>query len=303
MVRPANFGFNPETAASNAFQKNEEGHSRLDIIEKSKEEFDQFVLKLRSYGVDVQVIDDTELPIKTDAVFPNNWITTHRDGKIITYPMLSDNRRLERREDIVEALTLKYQFQDRIALEKYEAENKILEGTGSLILDRINKLAYACFSPRTNSQVLGAFCEQMGYEPVLFRSVDGLGQPIYHTNVMMALGENFVVICLATIKDKKEKQFLLDRFKASGKQIIEITLIQMMAFAGNMLQVKSKTTGKPYLVMSQQAYESLTKAQIDSIQSHTDILYSPLDTIETYGGGSARCMMAEIFVPENIEHS
>ncbi len=297
MIRPARFGFNPETAESNAFQQDKDELTKEEISRRAVAEFDAFVEKLRSVGIEVIVVEDTEVPVKTDAVFPNNWITTHTDGTIITYPMLSAVRRLERRQDIVEQLQKTYSFREHFQLEQFEEEDRMLEGTGSLILDRDHKIAYACHSPRTDEKVLEAFCDKMGYEVIVFDAVDGLGQPIYHTNVMMALGEDFVVICMATIRDKREREKLLAKFEETGKAIIEITLIQLMTFAGNMLQVRSKTTGKPYLVMSKQAYDSLTEKQIAEIKKYTEILYSPLKIIETYGGGSARCMMAEVFVP------
>lgn len=297
MIRPKNFGFNPETAASNAFQQNE---SELNINQVSTlaiKEFNELVKKLEQEGIKVYVIEDTKSPIKTDAVFPNNWLTTHEDGSIITYPMLSDNRRLERREDIVNALRLKFDFTSHVKLEEYEKEGKILEGTGSMVLDRKHRIVYACLSSRTNGKVLDEFCDKMGYDKIFFRAVDGLGQPIYHTNVMMALGQHFVVICLGTIKDKKERASLLESFAKTNKEVIEINLFQMMAFAGNMLQVKSAKTGRPYLVMSERAFESLTSGQIASLEKYNKLVHSPLEVIETFGGGSARCMMAEIFYP------
>lgn len=297
MVRPANFGFNPETASSNAFQIDRAENTISAIKEAAKKEFNNFVSKLKSAGIIVHVIDDTANPLKTDAVFPNNWLTTHSNGTLITYPMLSQNRRLERRADIINALQLKYGYTNHITLESFEEEQKYLEGTGSMVLDRANQIAYACMSPRTNLQVLDRFCSQMGYEKIIFRAVDGLGTPIYHTNVMMAMGEDFVIICLSTLKDQQERNKLLQKFEATHKAVIEINLIQMMAFAGNMMQVKSAITGKKYLVMSQQAFRSLKPEQIAKIESHTQILYSPLEIIETYGGGSARCMMAEVFPP------
>lgn len=297
MVRPANFGFNEETADSNAFQQNDTSLSALEIKRKATREFDDFVYLLRQAGVNVIVMEDTYEPVKTDAVFPNNWVTFHSDGTIITYPMYAEVRRLERREDIIGKLTHQFNFDKRIRLEEAEARHKFLEGTGSMILDRVYKIAYACVSPRTDVEMLDEFCKQMGYEKVAFTALDGDGKEIYHTNVMMALGETFVVICLETVKNKAERESLLKKFEQTNKAVVEITLNQMMSFAGNMLQVQNKS-GEPILVMSEQAFQSLDKDQVRKLNQHTNLLYSPIDTIEKYGGGSARCMMAEIFAPK-----
>jgi len=294
MIRPANFGFNPETVSNNAFQLNDESLSSAEIIAKAIEEFDAFVEKLRSVGIEVIVVEDTKEPLKTDAVFPNNWITFHEDGLIVTYPMFSPNRRLERRQDIVDQLTAKFDYKNHIRLEKWEADEQFLEGTGSLILDRPNRILYACISERTHPSLLDEYCEFMGFQKVLFRSVDKDNFPIYHTNVMMALGDQFVVICMESIPDETEQAILKQFFRRTHKAIIPITLDQVYAFAGNMLQVKNKQ-GDTYLVMSSQAYHSLTDAQIIQIQQYTSVLHSDITTIETYGGGSARCMLAEVF--------
>lgn len=294
MVRPANFGFNPETAGNNAFQINDEQLSRQEIITKAIKEFDALVEKLIAVGIEVLVIEDSKKTYKTDAVFPNNWISLHENGVIITYSMFSPNRRLERRQDIVDQLSEKFGYKNHIRLEKWEAEEQFLEGTGSLILDRQNRMVYACISERTHPNLLDEYCTLMDYQKVLFRSVDREGFPIYHTNVMMALGEDFVVICLESIPDETEQAILKQYFRRTNKAIIPITLDQVYAFAGNMLQVKNKL-GNTYLVMSSQAYRSLTDTQIIQIQQYTSILHSDITTIETYGGGSARCMIAEVF--------
>ena len=295
MVRPANFGFNTETAESNAFQVNDTQLNSTQIKALAVKEFDEFVNRLRKVGIHVIVVEDSHEPAKTDAVFPNNWISFHEDGTIITYPMLSEVRRLERRPQIINQVGETHQINRQIAYEEYENQARFLEGTGSLILDRPNKIAYACRSERTNKMVLEQFCEEMGYTAVLFDAVDGMQMPIYHTNVMMAVGKDFVVICMGSIPSPTDRTQLLNTFSMTGKTVIEITLVQMMHFAGNMLQVQGKE--KDYLVMSEQAYQSLNEPQIEQIKSHTNILYSPLKTIETYGGGSARCMMAEVFLP------
>jgi hypothetical protein len=297
MVRPANFGFNPETAGSNAFQTRDEKANALAVAQMAQSEFDQFVAGLRREGVLVWVEDDTALPVKPDAIFPNNWLTMHEEGRVVTYPMLSAMRRLERRKDIVNRLGEKFGMEEWVHLEHFEASNQILEGTGSLVLDRTHRIAYACLSPRTDEALLDSFCEKLGYEKMAFRAVDGHGQAIYHTNVLMAMGESFVVICLDAIRDAGEKTSLLKKFELTKKEVIEISLQQMGAYAGNMLQVR-RVRGRRLLVMSEQAFKSLTNNQLELIGRHTDIFHSPIATIEKYGGGSARCMMAEIFLPE-----
>lgn len=297
MVRPAHFGYNPETATNNAFQSLNPDLTATEVQEKARVEFDTFVGRLRAAGVQVHVAEDTHSPVKPDAVFPNNWVTFHEDGTVVTYPMNAPTRRMERREEVLEELGKDFQVSARIHFEQSESTGRFLEGTGSLILDRPNRLAYACLSPRTDERLLDEFCARMGYGKVVFTAVDGDGKAVYHTNVMMALGVDFVVICLDAVPEPSEKQLLLDKFEATGKHVITITLEQMMAFAGNMMQVEGKE-GVPYLVMSEQAFQSLNAQQIETIERHTKVLHSPLYTIEQHGGGSARCMMAEIFLEE-----
>ncbi len=297
MVRPARFGYNPETAANNTFQVFDDTMTPEEIAVTAREEFDALVAVLREAGVQVWVVEDTPRPPKPDAVFPNNWVTFHNDGTVITYPMFAPQRRLERREDIITYLSAHFRVTRRIKLERYEAKGRFLEGTGSMVLDRQHRIAYACSSPRTDEFLLDEFCRLMGYEKEYFRAVDARGQDIYHTNVMMAMGEAFVLICLEAIADDYSANRLIERFYATNKEIVEISYRQMMSFAGNMLQVQNDR-GERLLVMSDQAYLSLTQAQIDRLEKHCRLLHSPIDTIETYGGGSARCMMAEIFLPE-----
>lgn len=294
MVRPANFGFNAETADSNAFQSKDKSLTRNEIKNRAQLEFDNFVEKLRSRRIHVLVAEDAKKPVKTDAVFPNNWVTMHADGTMLLYPMFSPNRRLERDEKIVQLIEDQYFINKKIHLEHYEGVEKYLEGTGSMILDRVNEIAYACLSPRTDLTLLDEFCDLMDYKRVVFNAVDGKNQDIYHTNVMMALGETFVVICMDTIKDEGQRMNLIKHFESTNKEIIEISLKQMLKFAGNMLQIRNDFL-ETFLVMSEQAYYSLDTAQVHHIQRHTQILFSDIKTIETYGGGSARCMMAEIF--------
>ncbi|GJM32671.1 MAG: hypothetical protein DHS20C18_16720 [Saprospiraceae bacterium] len=298
MVRPANFGYNVETAENNAFQVNDTSIPPEKISELAKDEFDQFVEKLNANGIEVIIIEDSADPVKMDAIFPNNWISFHDNGQIITYPMFSPIRRQERRPEVVEMMVDQFHFSDIINLEKkYESSDRFLEGTGSMILDRENQLVYACLSVRTHPDLVRDFCHQINYEPILFHSVDQQAQEIYHTNVMMSVGDNFAVICLEAIPDREERAFVVEKLEQTGKEIIEISMHQMASFAGNMLQVRNKT-GKTFLVMSEQAYHSLTPEQVKIIEQKTNILYSPLKVIETYGGGSARCMMAEVFRPE-----
>jgi hypothetical protein len=298
MVRPAHFGYNEQTAESNAFQTRDAKKTAAEIEAAARAEFDEFVRRLREAGVTVHVAEDSVEPVKTDAVFPNNWVTFHADGTVVTYPMLSENRRQERDEKILEQLESFFVVNQRLHLETYELEQLFLEGTGSMILDREHRIAYACVSPRTDPQLLDLFCQKMGYTSLLFRAVDQDGVDIYHTNVMMALGETFVVICMESIPDAGEREQLLGSFAETGKEVIDLSFDQMMSFAGNMLQVRNNR-GEGVLVMSEQAYRSLRPEQVSRLEKHTLILHSPIDIIETYGGGSARCMMAEIFLPEN----
>ena len=297
MIRPANFGFNPETAESNAFQNSKTNLSKKAIAEIAVNEFDEFVKKLRRAGVQVHVFEDTPTPAKPDSVFPNNWVSFHQNAAIITYPMLSNLRRLERRNDILESFSEQFEVSQIVRLQHFESQNQILEGTGSIVLDRFHKIAYACLSPRTDEGLLDLFCSKTGYKKMAFTSVDQSGQQIYHTNVMMAMGIDFVVICLDSVRDKKERKAIEDSFAETGKFIFEITFAQMNAFAGNMLQILGRNN-EPLLVMSTQAFESLTKEQIRQLESRTKLLHSGINTIEQFGGGSARCMMAEVFLPE-----
>jgi hypothetical protein len=298
MVRPANFAFNEETAANNAFQSRDTDLSPQEISQKAQSEFDTFVEKLKAAGVDVIVARDTARPIKPDAVFPNNWVTFHQEGFVVTYPMFAPTRRKERRRQIIDTvLRTGFRSDRRVNLEFNEKLNRFLEGTGSIIFDHQHRLAYACLSPRTEAGLLNELCAELGYKAVVFHSVDAQGQDIYHTNVMMALGETFVVICMDTVRDAGEREMLEAIFKKTQKEIISITLDQMNAFAGNMLQVRNKQ-GQTILVMSEQAYKTLTPVQVQQIEQHTRVLHSPIYTIEKYGGGSARCMMAEVFLPE-----
>lgn len=295
MVRPAHFGYNTQTAVNNTFQTSDDGEDPKQIAEKAIQEFDNLVRKLRDQEIEVMICQDSEAPKKADAVFPNNWISTHQDGVVITYPMFAEIRRAERRDEIVDELTENYKMKKRYSFEYYESEDKYLEGTGSMVLDRKNKIVYASLSVRTDPKVLEKFAILKNYRKVVFHSTAD-GQPIYHTNVMMAMGTTFVIICMACISDETEQKALRASFAATNKHIIEISIDQMNSFAGNMLQLGSED-GNHHLVMSEQAFKSLEPEQVKEIQSHSEILYAPIETIEKYGGGSVRCMIAENFLP------
>lgn len=300
MIRPVNFRMNEETAVNNYFQKSIEEENEAITI-KAQKEFDTFVSKLRKVGVEVIVVDDIKENDTPDSIFPNNWVSFHENGNIGLYPMFAENRRRERREDILASLEEKgFTINNILDYTAAEEENIFLEGTGSLLLDRANEKAYCALSERANEDLFIEFCEDFEYMPVVFtanQTVNGERKAIYHTNVMMCLAENFAVICLDTIDDKKERKKLIASLKEDGKEIISITEAQMHNFAGNMLQVKG-AFDKKYLVMSASAHNSLNAKQVDAIEKHCEILSSDLETIETLGGGSARCMMAEVFLPK-----
>ena len=297
MIRPVNFGFNQETAESNAFQNAEFGKQNKDKSQQiALGEFDEMVSQLRKSGVNVIVVDDTIQPYTPDSIFPNNWVSFHGNGSVITYPMQAENRRLERREDLIQQLSETFYINRRIDLSGFEADNKFLEGTGSMVLDRKFKIAYACLSPRTDDEVLKEFSSQMNYEIVTFNAVDESGKQIYHTNVVMCIGDMFAVICLEAIPDLDEKLLVRNSLEQSGKRVVEISLEQMNQFAGNMLEIKSQK-GQKMLVMSSSAYHSLTQKQIIILNEYCTIYHFDLSMIEGNGGGSARCMMAEIHLP------
>lgn len=297
MVRPASFQFNSETAVSNTFQKKPEVLSPAQINRKALEEFDNYVARLRANQIKVLVIEDTPAPPKPDAIFPNNWISMHRSGLICLYPMCTPNRRREIRKDILKTLKQYFIVKDIKDISGYSKDNLFLEGTGSIIFDKINKVAYACLSPRTDADLFNVHCHTLGYEPVSFSSYDRNGTLVYHTNVMLTIGDGFAVICLKSIKNLSERKFVKEKLKNTGHEVIDISFEQMNAFAGNMLQVEN-TAGKPFLVLSETAFNSLTHQQISKIEKYTSLLPVAIPTIETIGGGSARCMIAEIFLNE-----
>jgi hypothetical protein len=299
MIRPAQFRMNEQTAVNNYFQASA-GLSPEEVVKKSQEEFDAYVSVLREKGVQVTVVQDTEDPDTPDALFPNNWVSFHQDATVALYPMFAENRRLERREAVLEILEEDGFIIDQV-MDYTAAEDSgiFLEGTGSLILDRVHKKAYCALSSRADEELFIEFCEDFEYTPVIFtanQTVDGSRLPIYHTNVLMCLAETFAVICLDSIDDKKERKAVVNHLREDGKEIIAISEAQMHRFAGNMLQVLGSNQ-TPYLVMSSTAYKSLTPDQLSKIEQHCEIIHADLSTIETCGGGSARCMMAEVFLP------
>lgn len=300
MIRPVCFRYNEQTAKNNYYQQVLDNLTSDQIQRNALNEFDTFVKKIRSVGVEVIVIEDSKMPDTPDSIFPNNWVSFHADGTVGLYPMYAKNRRDERREDIFDALVDEYYFhiEEVKDFTEFENHNKFLEGTGSMVLDRENKICYAAISIRTDEIAVMQFCDEFGYQSVCFtanQDVDGKRMPIYHTNVMMCVSDKFAVICLDAIDDAAERKHVIETLIETRKEIIAITKAQKHRFAGNMLQVMGE---KPYLVMSNSAFSSLTVQQKAAIEKHCPILHSSLDTIEACGGGSARCMMAEVFLPK-----
>ena len=296
MIRPVSFGFNEQTAESNAFQNRDANQQT--VQDKALAEFDHFVKTLEHAGVQVTVVNDTPQPHTPDSIFPNNWVSFHDDGTIFLYPMQAENRRLERREDIITDLEDKFKVGHVIDLSRFEADNRFLEGTGSMVLDRENKIAYACLSPRTDKQVLDLFCDQAGYKAISFDAADEHGKAIYHTNVLMCVGSKFAVICADSIPNPHERIVVLESLKSNQKEVITITFDQMNHFAGNMLEVKNKI-GETLIVMSKNAFNALDSEQKTTLEKYGKLVYADINTIETNGGGSARCMMAEVHLPLN----
>ncbi len=295
MIRPVHFTFNAQTAVNNSFQT----PSTKNAQQQALKEFDVFVQKLQAHGIDVTVIQDTAEPHTPDSIFPNNWISFHNDGSIFLYPMFAPNRRQERKQHVIDAVKNKFLVTNTIDFSAHETNNIFLEGTGSMVLDRSNKIAYACISPRTNKELLQDFCNTINYTAIAFTATDAGGNAIYHTNVMMCVADAYVVICLETITDDEEKQLVINSIKNTRKEIIDISIEQMNLFAGNMLQVINKN-GDKFLVMSSSAFGSLSPRQINTIETYNPIIHSDISTIETNGGGSARCMIAEVFLQKRI---
>lgn len=299
MVRPVAFRMNEQTAVNNYYQKVLDNLLPETVNAKAQQEFDNFAEKLKAAGVNVVVVEDTVNPDTPDSIFPNNWVSFHENGDVALYPMFAENRRNERREDILDLLEDKgFAIENIVDYTSAEEDGFFLEGTGSIVLDRVNRKAYCALSPRADEELFIEFCEDFEYTPIIFeayQTVEGERKHIYHTNVMMCIGDTFAVICGDCIDDKSERKMVLSNLKEDGKEIILITEEQLNNFAGNMLQVEG-SDGKTYLIMSASAHQVLTKDQIAKIEKHTEILSSSLDTIEACGGGSARCMMAEVFL-------
>jgi len=302
MVRPTHFRMNEQTVVNNYYQKEIADIPQEELQRLAQQEFDTFVEKLKAVGVNVVVFISTDGLDTPDAHFPNNWISFHEKGSVGLYPMFAENRRLERREDILLQLENEgFQIKTIVEYSSAEEEHLFLEGTGSLILDRINRKAFCALSERTNEELVIEFCEDFEYTPIVFsanQTANGERFAIYHTNVMMCVGETFAVICLDSIDDKKERKNVVKHLKEDNKEIITITENQVNNFAGNMLQVKGGNNTS-YIVMSTAAYNSLSNMQITTLEKHSTILSSSLNTIEACGGGSARCMMAEVFLPKS----
>ena len=302
MIRPVHFRMNEETAVNNYFQEDLDLRNS-EINRRAQEEFDGLVARLREAGVRVVVADDRPEADTPDSIFPNNWVSFHENGTVVLYPMYAENRRRERREDLLDLLEEEgFEISQIVDYTGAEADNLFLEGTGSIIMDRVHQKAYCALSARADEDLFIEYCEDFDVAPVIFtayQSVDGKRLPIYHTNVMMCLAEDFAVICLDTIDDKKERKQVVDHLRGDGKEIIAITEAQMHRFAGNMLQLAG-SGGERVLVMSQAARDSLTPAQVTAIEKTSRIVSSPLDTIESCGGGSARCMLAEVFLPRSL---
>ena len=291
LIEPSRFDFNEETAVNNVFQQKQPDN----VHEKALIEFRLFAAMLEKNGLELTIIKDETEPFSPDAVFPNNWISFHEDGSLVLYPMFAPNRRLERKQAIIDRIRDQYPIGKTNDLSHFENKGIFLEGTGSLVLDRVARIAYACLSPRTQPEAITEFCRIYGYRPVFFSAETEDKAAIYHTNVMMCVADNYVVVCLDSIPDEAEKAVLLKSFKETEKAIIQITFNQLHSFAGNMLQVINSDDEK-LLVMSSQAFLSLSREQIDQLERYNRIIHSPLDTIEAVGGGSARCMLAEVFL-------
>jgi hypothetical protein len=291
MVRPVSFGFNEQTAESNSFQNKDIVASLNSIQENALNEFDTLVNKLKNAYIDVIVFEDTQTPHTPDSIFPNNWISFHENNSIVIYPMLAENRRKERRKDIIKYFTNNQTT--LIDISNNELKNNYLEGTGSIVFDYENKIAYANISPRTNKVLFETLCEKLGYKAISFTAVDTQNKDIYHTNVLMCIGNSFAVLCKECIPDKTELKNVCESLEKTNHTILEISYSQMNSFCGNMYQMFNKT-GESFILMSEQAYKALSIEQIKALEKHGQIIHSPLFTIEKYGGGSARCMIADV---------
>jgi hypothetical protein len=297
MIRPARFESNPQTAASNRFQARPSASPGQQQAAALRE-FDGLVTTLRDAGIEVIVIEDTADPHTPDAIFPNNWISMHADGRVVLYPMEAENRRAERRLDVIDSLARRYsrQVTEVVDLSDHEREGHFLEGTGSMVLDRVNRIAYACLSSRTHLAPLGDFAQRMGYEVVAFDAVDRNGAPIYHTNVLMSVGETIAVVCDEAIPREEQREAVLARLRETGHAIVSIDYAQLEAFAGNMLELRN-AEGERVMAMSRQACDSLSDEQQRALTANGRIISAPIESIESSAGGSVRCMLAEVHLP------
>ena len=298
MIRPVRFESNPLTAASNRFQGRNAASPQQQQIDAAAE-FAGLAAVLETAGITVVQVDDTPEPHTPDAIFPNNWVSFHADGTVVLYPMEAPNRRTERRQDIIDTLASQYGFQVRevVDFSHHEQGGRFLEGTGSLVLDRANRIAYACLSSRTHLDALGEFAQRMDYEVVAFDAVDRNGAPIYHTNVLMNVGEELAVICDQAIPRDDQRAAVLQSLNGTGHEVLTLTFDQMDAFAGNMLELRSSSDQR-VIAMSEQARDSLTKSQLEKISNYAQVVSAPIEHIESSAGGSVRCMLAEIHLPK-----
>ncbi len=298
LVKPAAFGFNEETSATNVFQQTD-AYDRIEAASAARQEFDGVIRQLNRYGIRTLVFDDTATPIKPDAVFPNNWISFHDSGQVVLYPMYAPSRRHERRQDIVDAVRGQFprSLAEVIDLHAYEEHGTFLEGTGSMVFDHLNRVIYACRSPRTNEALLQQLAARLGHTVVVFDAVDEQGVPVYHTNVMLCLGSRFAVVCLDAIRSEADQDVLLDNFAATGRTVVAISYEQMHRFAGNMLEV-ALANGDSGILVSERAFNSLLPGQIHALTRFAEMIPLAINTIETYGGGSIRCMVAGIHLPQ-----
>jgi hypothetical protein len=312
MIRPAHFGFNPQTAASNVFQHVPDGApggapdgapqgappGAREIHRLALEEFDRLAESLARAGMSVMVVRDSPEPVKPDAIFPNNWVSFHADGTVVLYPMLAPNRRIERREEVLAEVVAGFRTTRTVDLSQREVGGQYLEGTGSLVLDRVRHVAYANLSSRTDLDALGDFAQQLDYEAVTFEATDGAGRSVYHTNVMMAIGSAFAVVCGESIADRGSRMGVLETLEAGGREIIEIDFAQMHSFAGNLLELAAPRSR--LIALSKTAWSSLGAAQRRALERHGDIVAADIPVIERHGGGGVRCMLAEVHLPRRI---
>lgn len=297
MIRPSHFGFNRQTAASNTFQNDQADTSLENIRESARREFDGLVSILQSKRIEVLVFDDDPDIITPDAIFPNNWVSFQPDGRIVLYSMMAENRRLERRIDILDQIKVRFVIREIIDISDHETAGEFLEGTGSIVFDHVNKVAYANESPRTSGKLFTRVCDELNYEPVLFRASDKNGFDIYHTNVLMSIGEGHAILCLEAIHPKHRSK-VAAKLRSFGLEVLDITFDQLSSFAGNMIQLENDKAEK-FQVMSDSAFYSLNQLQIDLLKSYSEIVHEDLSTIEKIGGGSARCMLAGVHLPIN----